>query len=299
MRMTGRPNLEDLALLSLVARTGSIGQAAVELGVSQPSASRRVAALESALRVSLLQRSRRGTSLTPNGRVVVEWATTLLDAADDFTRSVESLKAQAVVTVRAAISMTIAEHHAPSWVARMHQRIPDYVVSLMVHNSTDVARLVELGEADVGFLESPTVRRSLRRRRFGWDVLAVAVLPEHEWARRQSVTAAELASAPLLVREAGSGIRETIERALQAKGLGITLGLEMASNTALKFAALAGIGPVVLSELALHGEFDTGALVRVAVTDLDLRRPLCAVMRRDVKPSAAVAGLLAVVTAPA
>lgn len=288
-----RPDLDDLAVLVLVAKAGSIGQAAAELGLSQPSVSRRMTGLEKTMRVSLLHRTKRGTSLTPTGRVVVDWAATLLAAGDDFTRSVQTLRDQRAVAVRAAVSMTIAEHHAPRWLAKLHSRTPESVVSLMVHNSTEVAELVEAGDADVGFLESPTVRRTLHRRRIGWDRLAVAVLPDHPWAtRRRPITAKDLAAVRLLVREPGSGTRETVESALQKEGFEVWPGLVMASNTALKSAALAGIGPVVLSELALATEIAAGQLVRVRVADLPLRRPLTAVWRRDEAPSSGAAALL-------
>jgi DNA-binding transcriptional LysR family regulator len=70
--------------------------------------------------------------------------------------------------------------------------------------------------------------------------------------------------------------------------------MAMASNTALKSAALAGMGPVVLSELALSGELAVRSLVRVSVPELSLRRPLTAVWRRDEPLSAGAAALVAV-----
>lgn len=295
--MTRTPDLEDLSLFVLVARVGSIGQAAAQLGLTQPSVSRRMAALERSLRVTLLHRSPRGTTLTPSGRVVVDWASGLLEAAEQFTRSVAALHEQQSVTVRAAVSMTIAEHHAPGWVAGLDRSVPGAVVSLMVHNSTDVAELVETGAADIGFLESPTVRRSLHRRRIGWDRLAVAVAPGHAWARRRKpLGPKELAGARVLVREPGSGTRETVESALAAEGLELTAGVVMGSNAALKSAALAGMGPVVLSEVALAGELQTGRLVVVPVEGLSMRRPLSAVWRRDEPLRQGAAALLDVAT---
>lgn len=287
------PDLDDLAVLVLVARVGSIGQAAAELGLSQPTVSRRMSGLERSLRVSLLHRSRRGTTLTPSGRVVVDWAATLLAAADDFRRSVHTLRDQASVTVRAAVSMTIAEHHAPDWLARLQARSPSTAVSLSVDNSTEVADQVEAGTVEIGFVESPTVRRGLHRRRVGWDRLVVAVAPAHEWASsRRPIAGTDLAAAPLLVREPGSGTRETIERAFARGALTLSPGLVMASNTALKSAAVAGLGAVVVSELALTTELSTGRLVEVDVVGLDLRRPLSAVWRRGSTLSPAAAALL-------
>jgi DNA-binding transcriptional LysR family regulator len=295
--MTRRPDLEDLDMLLRVARAGSIGQAAAELRLTQPSVSRRMANLERSLGVQLLQRSRRGTTLTQSGRVVVDWADTLLSAADDFSRSTETLREQAAAALRAAVSMTIAEHLAPGWLARLPVQVNKEAISLVVSNSTEVADLVESGRVDIGFVESPTVRSSLNRRRFAWDRLVVAVPPDHEWAARsQPVTAAMLAATPLLVREPGSGTRETIEAALARAGFVLPVGLALASNAALKSSALAGMGPVVLSELALDPETATGSLVGLQVSDLDLRRPLSVVWRPGAGLSPPAAALLAVAT---
>ena len=292
------PDLADLELLLDVARSGSIGRAAAEHRLSQPTVSRRMAALERALRVPLLSRSRRGSVLTPAGRVVVDWASALLQAAEDFSTSVAALRETRATTVRAAVSMTIAEHHAPRWLARLRHRepgLPELNVSLEVHNSTDVADLVESGEVDIGFVESPSVRRTVRRRRVGWDRLVVAVPPEHPWAgRRREVSAEELATARVLVREPGSGTRETLENALRAAGTELVAGAVLGSNAALKSAAVAGIGPVVLSHRALAGELAAGSLREVPVGGLSLRRPLWAIWRRDESLSDGASALLRV-----
>ena len=289
-------DLGDLRTLVLVAETGSIGKAAQRLGHSQPTISRRMAALERRLRVPLLDRSKLGTSLTPTGQVVVDWAAKLIATAEEFVRSVDLLREEpAGAVLRVAVSMTIAEHHALRWAGTLSSRLPAASVSFLVHNSTQVADLVESGDADLGFVESPTVRRSLRRRRVGWDSLVVAVTPDHPWsASGRPVTPAELAAAPLLVREEGSGTRETLEQALRRHGLRLVPGLEMASNTALKSAALAGMGPVVLSEMAVTGEVSAGRLVTVPVPELSLRRPLTGVWRKERQLPAVAAALLSV-----
>ena len=291
---TRRPDLDDLEVLALVARSGSISQAAQELRLSQPSVSRRMLALERRLGVTLLHRTKQGTTLTAHGRLVVDWAGELLDAAERFTRSVATLRAEGELVVRAAVSMTIAEHYAPAWLARLHAVAPDLQVSLSVANSTEVERLVRTGAAELGFVEVPTVPDGLRHQQVGADRLVVAVAPGHPWAdRTEPVGAAELAVGGVLVREEGSGTRVTLEEALRREGHELVPGLVMASNNGLTHAAIAGMGPVALSERGLEADLKLGELRAVPLDGVFLLRPLTAIWPAEATLSDAAARLLA------
>ena len=292
-----RPDLDDLGALVLVAETGSIGQAATRLGVSQPSLSRRMSALERSLKVTLLHRTRTGTTLTTTGRAVVDWATVLLRAAEDFSGLVETLRHRDRHGLRVAVSMTIAEHYAPRWLGALKLQHPAIEVALTVANSAEVVDLVSAGTVDVGFIESPRRPQSLRTRRLGHDELMVAVAPGHSWAGLKEISAATLAGTPLLVREVGSGTRETLEHAMAKQGLSVTVAMAMASNAALRSVAVAGLGPVVLSARALADPVGRAELVQVRVQDLDLSRPLTAVVQRDVQPSTEAAHLVEIARA--
>lgn len=291
------PDLDDLAVLVLVAETGSIGRAAARLGQTQPSLSRRMSALERSMDVVLLDRSHTGTTLTPAGRAVVDWASVLLGAADDFVHSVATLRARRNRGLRVAVSMTIAEHYAPQWLATLRQRAPDLDVSLAVGNSAEVTELVQRGRVEIGFLETPLLPAGLTTRRIGRDRLVVAVRPDHPWASRREITASALASTPLLVREEGSGTRVTVEHALKTRGLGLTPRMAMASNAALKSVALTGLGPVVLARAALATVLSSGELVEVRVRGLDLSRPLTVVARPGTRLSEQSTLLVSVATA--
>lgn len=282
--MTSRslPELADLALLVGVARWGSIGRAAGDSGLTQPQVSRRMRTLERRLGVTLLERSHTGTTLTPVGRIVVGWAERLLASAEEFEQSAASLRAEVRAAVVVAVSMTIAEHLAPRWLSMLGASRPTATVSLDVRNSADVVDAVQSRRAALGFVESPTVTSTLESRRIRRDVLAIAVAPGHPWEGRAEIPVAELAATPLLVREPGSGTRETIEHALELHGHRLQPALELASNTALTSAAASGLGPVVLSELSIADDLRTRRLVRAHVPGLDLARHFTAVWRPDV-----------------
>lgn len=64
-----------------MARAGSLNSAAQQIGVSQQAVSARVRAMEAQTGVPLVRRSPRGSGLTPQGAVIAEWASRLLDVA--------------------------------------------------------------------------------------------------------------------------------------------------------------------------------------------------------------------------
>lgn len=272
------PDLNDLHLLISVANSGSIGQAAVSLGITQPSASRRLAGLERSLRLQLVHRGARGTTLTSTGQVVVDWAAVLLQATEQFNHDVRTLGQEQDRLLRAGLSMTIAEHYAPMWLARLRSQSPQTVVTVSMANSTRIMGLVESGQVEIGLVETPRLREGLQSLRIGTDELAIAVPPEHPWSDpRLSVDPAELANGQLLLREQGSGTRDTFDLAMANAGHQVHPVLELASNTGLCSAALAGMGAVALPAVAMAHELRTGSLVKVQLQDISLKRPLSVV----------------------
>jgi DNA-binding transcriptional LysR family regulator len=292
------PDVESLRLLVLVGELGSLGRAAAALRIAQPSASKRMATLERVIGLSLVDRTRRGSMLTPSGVVVAGWARRVLDELDALVTGTEALRAQRDAELRVAASMTVAEYLAPAWIGELRRQQPTLYVALQVTNSERVAELVRAGEVDVGFIESPGVPSGLSARRVATDRLVVVVAPTHPWARRRRpLTADELAATPLVVREHGSGTRETVERALVSAGARPAVPVvELGSTAAVRGAVLAGAGPAVISELAVVTELADGRLVRVEVAGPAFDRTLRAVWpagRRLVGPAAellAVAG---------
>ena len=104
---------------------------------------------------------------------------------------------------------------------------------------------------------------------------------DHPWTQFPHISALDLSLTPLLVREAGSGTKDTIELALRRKGLRLLTGLQVASNTALKSAAIAGMGPAVISVATVADEVAHGQLFVVSVDDLHLSRPLSPIWRDE------------------
>ncbi|WP_433085655.1 LysR family transcriptional regulator [Dactylosporangium sp. CA-052675] len=269
-------DLTSFDLLLSVARLGSVGRAAAAHGISQPAASARLRQLERRLGVTLLDRGPRGSSLTETGALIADWARAAVDAADALAAGIAALRASRHSRLAVAASQTVAEYLLPAWLVALHAGSPGLSVTLQALNSSDVAARVLGGEADLGFVEGPSVPGGLDAAVVGADRLTVIVAPGHPWARRRrGITAAELAATPLVSREAGSGTRGALEAALP--GAVPAPLLELSSTTAIKHAVAAGNAPAVVSSLAIVAELAAGTLVAVPAGDVSLQRRLHAV----------------------
>lgn len=292
--MTERPDPLALELVVRAAEGGSVGAAARAVGITQPQASRAIARLERRLGLTLLARGPRGSRLTPQGEVVVAWAREALDALDRIALGAAALAGEQAGGLDVVASLTVAEHLAPGWLARLRRLRPDAHVRLEVANSAEVVDAVRSGRVPLGFVEGPTPPgREVDSTIVARDALVVVAGPGHPWARRRGpVGARDLVGIDLVLREAGSGTRETLVRALALHGLELGAShLELASTAAVKAAAAQG-AVAVLSELAVASEIAAGTLVAVPTQGLNLDRALRAVWPNARRPEGIAADLL-------
>ncbi len=292
------PELDALELLLVVARTGSLNTAAAEVGISQQAASARITSIESRTGVVLTTRSSRGSSLTPAGVVVAEWAARLLEVAAELDAGLASLRGDRATKLRVSASLTIAEQLLPGWLVALNadpaRRGGAARLVLRATNSETVVADLRDGTADLGFVEGPSAPRGLRSRSVGRDRLVVVVRPDHPWARRREpLRPQQLAATALVTRESGSGTRDAFESALRALlGPQVQVSepvLALSTSAAVRAAVIAGAGPAVLSELAVADDLSAGRLCEVPVAGLDLRRTLRAVWLGSAVPPAGAA----------
>ncbi|GAA1498676.1 LysR family transcriptional regulator [Paeniglutamicibacter kerguelensis] len=285
--------MSSLALLVGIADHGSLSAGARSVGMAQSNATRAVKTLERRLGFPLLSRATTGSKLTQEGTLVVEWAREALQSLNTLWTGAQALAAPADREFTFAASMTVAEHLAPTWIGRLHEVDPRIKTKLRVMNSREVIAAVNNRDVALGFVETPDVPPQLSSTTVWTDELVLIAPPGHPWAtRREPVTLRELAATHLVEREAGSGTRAFLdERVGAARATPI---VEFNSNSAICQSVSAGMGPAVLSRLAVEGSLRMGSFIQVPLHEGNLVRNLQAIWRGPAPSEGPAAMLLGI-----
>jgi DNA-binding transcriptional LysR family regulator len=285
-----RFTLRQLEVFLAVARSESVSRAAEELGMSQSAVSGALAGLERQFDIRLfdrigkrLQLSQLGHSLRPRGDALHEQA---LELEQAFKNESD------IGVLRVGATLTIGNYVSVPLMARFMRTHPGARVTLDVANMAEIARKVTNFEIDVGLVEGELHDPNLDVIPWCDDELVVFCAPSHPFAGRAALGDDELRSAPWIVRESGSGTRQTFERAMHGLFPELSILLVLQHTEAIKSAVEAGLGLGCVSRIALEEAFARGSLAACRVPERDFRRQFCFVLHKQKHRSAAIAAWL-------
>jgi len=270
-------NLNHLRVFRSVCETSSITEAARQLHISQPAASKQLAELESHLGLTLVERRPRGVRLTAAGEVLARHARRLFQEEAAAETALDALLGLELGQLSLAASTTIGSYIVPAVFGEIHAAHPNVRLSLEIANAARVEELVLEGQLDLGLSEGSVASESLHVEVFARDEMVLIAAPEHPLvaeARRGKISAQALAGRPLLVREPGSGTREVVQEALAEANIRVSAAMTLGSTEAIKNAVAGGLGIAFVSSLTIALERASGRLAVIELADLSIGRAL-------------------------
>ena len=281
-------SLRRLRLLLALAENGSVTAAAKAIGVSQPALSQQLRLIERHYGFPLLMRTGRRVVLTQPARVVVDYARRIVRLAGESEDAVRQLLALDAGRLSVAATPTPGAYLLPRLLAAFWARHRGVRLLLEVGSVRRVERMVLGGRADLGVIGEVPDGLEVAVAPFRRDELVAVMAGTHPLAAAARLDGEALAAHPLIVRERGSGTRQTLERALGRAGLRLNVLFELRASDAFVQAAAAGLGAAVVSALAVD-QPALGLRLRVRrVAGLDLTRYLAVVTHPDAVPGPAV-----------
>jgi LysR family transcriptional regulator, low CO2-responsive transcriptional regulator len=254
----------QLRAFHLVADAGSFSLAARTAGLSQPTLSAQVRALEASYAVDLFDRRGRGVRMTPTGQSLFALTTRLI-AAEEEARALLT-GGRALTRGHLRVSADSAYHVMPilAELKRLHAGL---TFTLKIDNSAAVLdHLTEHG-ADIAVMAKMTSDPRIYSMKLREDRLIVFVPQGHAWVRRRQIRISELAGRDIVVRERGSITREVFEARLAQAGVVSGSLIEVQTREGVREAVAAGFGVGVVFD----SEFGTEARFHaIEVSDSDL-----------------------------
>jgi DNA-binding transcriptional LysR family regulator len=271
--------LRQLEVFLATARHENVSRAAGELAMSQSAASGALKELERQFDVQLFDRVGKRLQLSELGRELRPAAENLLARARDFEQAIGG--GEAMGALRLGATLTIGNYLVVPMIAAFRARHAGADVSLQVANTATIARQVAEFELDLGMIEGEVSHRSLETLHWREDELVVFAAPDHPLAGLGRVTDRQLQAQQWIVRESGSGTRQTFERAMAGILPDLDISMELQHTEAIKRAVEAGLGVGCLSQISLREAFARGSLVPLPVPQRDFRRQLNLILHRD------------------
>ena len=265
-----RYSLRQLEVFAAIGQFGTVSAAADKLSMSQSAASTSLSELENQFDCRLFDRNGKRLRLNETGRLLLPKARELLDRASEIEAILAGGKTFGALRVGA--TLTIGNYLGTLLVGEFMRRYPGAQVALEVHNTTHIAERVKDFELDLGLIEGEYDDKDLLMTDWVADELAVFCAPDHPLAKRRSVTLSHVLKEWWIVREPGSGTRQTMDRALKHWRSEQKIRLELEHTEAIMHAVQAGLGIGCVSRLALKESFRRGSLVELKLKEIDLRR---------------------------
>jgi DNA-binding transcriptional LysR family regulator len=273
-----RYTLRQLEVFLATARHENISRAARDLAMSQSAASGSLKELEGQFGVKLFDRVGKRLQLSELGRHLRPGAETLLAQAQGFEQALAGEDGMGRLHIGA--TMTIGNYLAVGMIADFRGRHPDADVALTVANTESIAEGVAGFELDMGMIEGEFQHPELETLHWRDDELVVFAAPAHPAAQSGALGDADLLSLPWIVRERGSGTRQTFDRAMHGLLPDLHIAMELQHTEAIKRAVEAGLGVGCLSRISLVDAFKRGSLVALDVPGRDFTRELFLITHR-------------------
>ncbi|MTI44306.1 molybdate transport repressor ModE-like protein [Roseibium hamelinense] len=274
-RENGKLSLSQVRALEAVARHGSFSAAAKQLGVSQPSVSNQIQAIETRFKTRLLSKSGHTVAPTPALERLLPRIRSVLALCGDIERDLTEKKALAGGELRIGYS---TYQLAIPRISNFMTNYPDVAIEARAMATQDLMNLLDDGELDIGFITAREIPGHLAGLELVKTRIVLAAPPEHPLASQGPLSWKQVEGIPLIQRESSSGTRKIFDAAATIAGVKPRTVLALGSWGSIASLIRSGVGLGVAMEAEIT---DRDGFVAIGVDDPVLTATHYVVCPRD------------------
>ncbi|MCX5848164.1 MAG: selenium metabolism-associated LysR family transcriptional regulator [Deltaproteobacteria bacterium] len=278
------------AIISLVEER-SFSRAAKRMLLTQPALTKNIKNAEDYIGVRLVNRSSAGISLTPEGKIIYDYAQRMVKLRDEAKTKIIKLHENTGGNIYIGASTIPATYILPRALSAFSKTNPDIRIYIKTADSEEAMNMVLDNEVEIGCIGKKPLNKKLTAEPLWKDRLVLIVPKLHPWRKKKSIMLPELLNEHFVIREKGSATRELFESCLkESKSISLSqfnIRGELGSSEAIKEAVIAGLGVSVISVHAVEREMSQGLLFEVPIQGCPMERNFYLIYKSqfDFRPS--------------
>jgi DNA-binding transcriptional LysR family regulator len=264
-----RLDLTSLQLFVAVCELGSIGKAAEREFIAASAVSKRLSDLEATLDTTLLYRHTRGVSLTPAGQSLLHHARSVLFGLEKMQAELSEYADGVRGHVRMHANISAVVQFLPEDLGAFAREHPQVKIDLQEHLSSEVARAVHEGAADIGVCNTQglALGAQLAQRPYRRDELVVVTPRSHALARERQLAFEDTLEFDHVGLHSNSSVYVAMREAAAAAGRTIRLRIQVTGLEAMCRMIHNGLGVGIMPRRAFELMQGIGELGCVRLSD--------------------------------
>jgi DNA-binding transcriptional LysR family regulator len=274
-------HIENFKVFADLVATKSFSKAGKLNGISQSAVSQQLRAMEAYIGAPAIDRSQKRLLLTREGETLFAAAREIAASHDRALSEIKALRGRVDGTIRLSTVHSIGLYELPEVLKRYLAEHPNVNFRIEYRRHNFVLDDVEHSAADFGLVAYPAADyENLVAIPFAEDCLVAVCAPEHPFAKRRSITFADLAGENFINYDRDIPTRKAVDRVCAAKRVALRNVMELDNVETIKRAVEVGVGLALVPAASVRQEFVRGTLVVVRLKDCFINRPLAVLHRR-------------------
>lgn len=272
---------QQLLTFVTVAEKKNFTRTAEALHITQSAVTLIIKGLEKKYGVKLFDRTNKYVRLTKAGEVLYHHAKEILIKYENMQRLIDDLSYSQSGPIFIGSSFTFGEYLLPRIVSEFKAAYPLITPDISIRNTKRIIAKLLRHELDVGIVEGKAEHPNLIIHPFAQDEMFVIVSSNHHFASRNEIELGELASETWVLREEGSGTRQTIDSLFFGNHFSPSAIMSFGSSQIIKESVEAGLGISIMSKYVIRKEISLGTLHPIRIKNNPILRNFSYVIHKS------------------
>jgi DNA-binding transcriptional LysR family regulator len=273
-------DFDQLETFLEVTRNLSFSRAAEKRFRTQPAISAQIRSIEEEVGCRLLDRSGGKVAITAAGKRFLKYVEEALEARRVALAAVAEIERVPSGEIVVAANEGTCLHLLPEVFADFKKQYPDVGITVKRSESREVLEAISDNSADFGVVAMPVKDKRLTTVVIHKDELVLITPPNHPLAGREEVSITEVAQYPLLIPKLGR-TRDAIDEVLHDRQIKPNISMELDSSELMKRFVAVDVGVALIASSNVVSDVKAGLLCACRVSDVQIRRDMALVFRKD------------------